>query len=374
MNTIHEIWSYSLLDWITVGQLVIIIGAVVGGFLARTLSNSVLGRLESAAHHSSTKVDDIVLHALRPPLGWGLLFFGIYIALDILPLPTEPVDIARFVVAFSKGFISIMIVWFAIRLSDGLFGLWEARADKTATQMDNQLVLILRRASRVVIILIGGGLFLQNLGYSIGSLLAGLGIGGAALAFAAKDTLANLFGALTIFVDRPFAVGDWIEVGGVEGTVEEVRLRTSTVRTFANSLITLPNAQLTNSSINNWSRMQKRRIKMTVGVTYGTTPDQMQAAVDAIRQVIKDDPNILDDFYLVNFDNFGASSLDIFIYCFTRTTVWAEYLEAKQQFMLNVMRAVLGLGLSFAFPTQSLHIESMPEVGPAALNQPDRPL
>ena len=360
-TTFVEIWNLTLLNWITVGQIVLALAALLGGVAARSLSKILVKRLTKIATYSHTMIDDVMVDAMKSPLSWALLFVGIYIALRIIPLPSEPVDVAGFVVTFSKGFISLMIAWFTIRLSDGLFGLWEEKAQATASKMDDQLLYILQRTTRIAIILIGGGLFLQNLGYSIGSLLAGIGIGGAALAFAAKDTLSNLFGALTIFVDKPFVIGDWVEIGGVEGTVEKVKLRTTTIRTFANSLITLPNGHLPNSSINNWSRMHKRRIKMTVGLTYNTTADQMQAAVEAFRKIAAEDENILDDLVLINFDNFGGSSLDIFIYCFTKTTVWAEYLEAKQQFMLSIMRVVEDLDLSFAFPTQSIHIESIPE-------------
>jgi MscS family membrane protein len=197
----------------------------------------------------------------------------------------------------------------------------------------------------------------QNLGYSVTSLLAGVGIGGAALAFASKDAVANIFGSIVIFVDRPFMIGDWIEVGDVEGTVETVGIRVTTVRTFANSVITIPNAQFTIMPINNWSRMKKRRIKMTIGVTYDATPDKLRMAVDAIRGIIRSDDRLHQDFFLVNFFDFGASSLDIFCYLFTRTTGWAEHMQIREEFMLKVMEAMSSLGLSFAFPTRTVHLE-----------------
>jgi MscS family membrane protein len=206
----------------------------------------------------------------------------------------------------------------------------------------------------------------------VGSLLAGLGIGGVAIALASKDTVANLFGSLVIFLDKPFQIGDWIEMGSIEGTVEEVGLRTTRVRTFANSLITIPNAKFTTEAVNNWSRMKKRRIKMTVGLTYDATPDKVEEAVLRIREIIAADEKIRNDFYLVNFDNLGPSSLDLFVYCFTETTNWAEFLQAKQEFLLKIMRAVEELGLEFAFPTQTLHVESLPE-DPGVLTR-QRPL
>jgi MscS family membrane protein len=129
----------------------------------------------------------------------------------------------------------------------------------------------------------------------------------------------------------------------------------------------VPNLLFTTKSTNNWSRMKKRRIKMSIGVTYSSSPDKIHRLVERIREIIDADEKIHSDFYLVNFDNFGPSSLDIFIYCFTVTTNWAEFLQAKQELMLKVMRAVEALGLSFAFPTQSIHVESLPKEAPRAL-------
>jgi MscS family membrane protein len=284
----------------------------------------------------------------------------------ILPVPEEPVDIEAFLYKLLAGVTVALVVWVGVRLVDGIADWWEGKAAKTESRLDDQLVPIVRRSLKVFLFLIGMVLVLQNMGYSVGGLLAGLGIGGLAVAMASKDTVANLFGSVVIFFDKPFQIGDWIEMGAVEGTVEEVGLRTTRVRTFANSLITLPNAVFTNQAVNNWSRMKKRRIKMSVGVTYSTPPKKLDELVVNLRKIIEDDPNIKSDFYLVNFDNFGPSSLDIFIYCFTETTVWAEFLQAKQELMLKIMGAVSDMGLSFAFPTQSIHLESRPGE-PAAL-------
>jgi len=173
---------------------------------------------------------------------------------------------------------------------------------------------------------------------------------------AAKESLSNIFGSIVILLDRPFKVGDWIEMNGLEGTIEEIGLRTTRVRTFANSLITVPNAKWTTSAINNWSRMQKRRISTKIGVTYDTTPEQIEALVETIRGLIRSDEGLRDEFFLVNFDGFGPSSLDIFIYCFTKTTQWGEYLTVKERFFLNIAREVHKAGLQFAFPTQTVHL------------------
>jgi MscS family membrane protein len=142
--------------------------------------------------------------------------------------------------------------------------------------------------------------------------------------------------------------------------VEEVGLRTTRVRTFANSVVTVPNLLFTSNAINNWSMMKKRRIKMTIGITYSTSAKKVDQLVQKIRKIIENDDKIRNDFYLVNFDNFGPSSLDIFIYCFTITTDWADFLQVKQEFMLKIIDCVNELDLEFAFPTQTVHVESLP--------------
>ena len=355
----------------TVGQLAGAFLAILLGFAGKRILTFIFKRMSGSADSERFQLYRAFLNSLSAPIGWTMVLVGVYVAIRILPLPREPVDIQHFMTSLFRGLSILLIAWFASRLSQEFFSNWSKVAEKTESKLDDQAIPIIRRSVKVFIYLIGLALFLQNMGYSVSSLLAGLGLGGAALALASKDSLSNLFGAIVIFLDRPFHIGDWIEVGEVEGTVEEIGLRTTRVRTFANSLITLPNSTLTTSSINNWSQMKKRRIKMTIGLTYDTSSEQMEQAVHAIRDIIKEDPNILDDFFLVNFDTFGSSSLEIFVYCFTRTTNWADFLDAKQAFLLRIMREMENLGLSFAFPTQTLHMANWPNG--AARKTFDRP-
>ena len=366
MERVVELFSYTFLG-IEVWVYLAAFGAIFLGFVAKKVVGAVLARFIRASEKTRFRLDDVLLGALIKPAEWAMMVVGLFVALSILPIPEDPVDIKRFVNALIAGASVGLVIWFAVRLVDGLADIWTEKAAATDTRLDDQLVPIVRRSTKVFLILIGVVLVLQNMGYSVGSLLAGLGIGGVAVAMASKDTVANLFGSLVIFLDKPFQIGDWIEMGDVEGTVEEVGLRTTRVRTFANSLITVPNLLFTTKTINNWSRMKKRRIKMSIGVTYSSTPDQVEKLVERIREIIHDDEKIRNDFYLVNFDAFGPSSLDIFIYCFTVTTNWGEFLQVKQEFMIELMRAVQALGLSFAFPTQSVHVESLPADAPKAM-------
>lgn len=341
---------------ITMGQGLVSLAFVFGGFLLRKVLEHAFEGLEKAVKRTETIYDDLLLEIVRKPVSAASVPLGIYFAVRALPLPTKPVDVAAFLGAAFKTVTVVFAVWLGLRFIDGVCKIWLGYAKKTESSIDDMLVPIVRKSLKSFLVIVGGILALQNMGYSVGSLLAGFGLGGMAFALAAKETLSNVFGSIVILLDRPFKVGDWIEMDGLEGTIEEIGLRTTRVRTFANSLITVPNAKWTTSAINNWSRMRKRRISTKIGVTYGATPEQLEGIVETIRGLIRADENLHDDFFLVNFDGFGASSQDIFIYCFTKTTNWAEFLQAKEKFFLNVARAVRSAGLEFAFPTQTVHL------------------
>ncbi len=341
---------------ITLQNLLISFGILLAGFFVRKIVMVFFAHLIQKARASRFQFDHLFLESLKKPVGWIPPLIAVYAASLILQLPTEPVDVERFVEALFRASWILLGIWIALRFFEVLCDLWTEAAIETDTKLDDQLIPILRKGGRAFLILLGVVLFVQNMGYSVGSLIASLGLGGAALALASRDTLANLFGSLVIFFDRPFQIGDWIEVDNIEGTVEDVGLRTIRIRTFANSLITVPNSHFTTSVINNWSRMEKRRIKLTIGVTYGTSARQMQAALQGIRTIIVEDDQIHHDFYLVNFIGFGAYSLDILVYCFTVTTVWQEHMDVKEAFLLKIMTKIEELGLEFAFPTQTLHL------------------
>lgn len=350
---------------ISLEQLGLALAYIVGAYVLRWILAGILHRAQKLVSKSRHDLDDALLEALERPLGWAVILIGIWAAFRTLPLPEQADAVGTFIRAVMRSGFIVLAIWFALNLTNRLAELLARRARRTDTVLDDQIIPVFRSGLRVFVIVVGGAMVIQELGYSITSLIAGLGIGGAAIALASKDTLSNLFGSLVIFVDRPFHVGDWIQVGDVEGTVEEVGLRVTRVRTFANSLITLPNSMLTTRVINNWSQMQKRRLKFTVGVTYDTTPDQMEQAVQRIRQVLREDERIHQDFFLVNFTEFGASSLDIFVYAFTVTTVWGEFLQTQQEILLKVMRELRELGLEIAFPTRTVHIAgNSPEAEP----------
>ncbi|MBF0289584.1 MAG: mechanosensitive ion channel family protein [SAR324 cluster bacterium] len=355
--TVLQFLEYQLFD-ISLIQLVQAFGCIFGGFILRRILLIVFNKSIERARLSRFRYDHLFLESLSRPLGWIPLVAAIYFATVVLQLPLEPVNFQFFAASLFRASWILLAIWASIRLFSVICDIWSDVAAKTETKLDDQMVPIVRKSGRVFLIIVGIVLFLQNMGYSVGSLVASLGIGGAALALASKDTLANLFGSLVIFFDRPFQIGDWIEVKDIEGTVEDVGLRTIRIRTFANSLITIPNSFFTTSIINNWSQMQKRRIKMTIGLTYDTNAEQMQQALKEIRDLLLEDNNLHHDFFLINFVGFGAYSLDILVYCFTKTTVWKEHMDIQEAFLIKIMRKIEELELNFAFPTQTVHLGS----------------
>ena len=306
----------------------------------------------------------MLLKSLRKPAEFLVFVIGLSFVIEILQLPHEPTDLDGMANDVIHVLLTFNIAWFCYNLVSLLEHWLNHWAEKTDSTLDDQLIPFIRKSLRVFIVVMALLMLIQNLGYSISGLLASLGLGGLAVALAAKDSLSNIFGSLMILLDRPFTLGDWVKAGDIEGTIEEVGFRSTRIRTFAKTQITVPNSNLMNMTIDNYSRMPKRRIKMTVGVTYATTPAQMRQTLTEIKQMLRDHPAIDQDFFLVNFTDFGASSLDIMIYCFTSSTVWIEYLEAREDVCLKIMEIIEKLGLEIAFPSRSVYLHPMDAKAP----------
>ncbi|GMV41832.1 MAG: hypothetical protein AMXMBFR64_35480 [Myxococcales bacterium] len=289
------------------------------------------------------------------PVG-GLVMAAVF-AMGV-PLLQFPVQVAAITLLATRVLAAFSLVWLGYRLADVLCDALDERAARTETRLDDQLVPLLRKSIKVVLVVVGGIFILQNLDVDVGSLLAGLGLGGLAFALAAKDTVANFFGSVMIFIDKPFQIGDWIKISdAVEGTVAEVGFRTTRIRTFYNSMVTVPNALVTNTAIDNLGARTYRRYKATLGLTYDTAPEKVQAFCEGVRAVILALPGMRKDFYMVEFQGFGAHSLDILLYCFMHVPDWATELRTRTNLNLEILRLARELGVEFAFPTQTLHVQ-----------------
>ena len=206
------------------------------------------------------------------------------------------------------------------------------------------------------VILLSVVLILSFLGVNISNILAGLGIGGLAFALAAKDTLENIFGSLTILFDDIFNIGDYVEIDSVTGTIEDIGIRSTKVRTTLGSLVSVPNSNMIKAVVNNYSLRPYRRIRVTLGVIYSTPAHKIEAFCEGIRELIRNHPYLRSDFYNVNLHNFSSSSLDIMLNCYIKTSDWSIELRERQRLFLDIIRLSRELGIDFAFPTQTLHL------------------
>ncbi len=352
-----------LLDQTFLGISIARYAAAFGVLIAALVIKRILAHLFATvllpiAQKTRTRYDDLFLEGLRKPAELLVLIGGLFVILQIMQLPSEPVDVDRFAHALLKVLVTFDIAWVMFNLVTLLDTYLERWVSHTESTLDDHMLPFLRKSLRAFIVFMAFLMVIQNLGYSISGLLASLGIGGLAVALAAKDTLSNIFGSLMIILDRPFHIGDWIKAGDMEGTVEEVGFRSTKIRTFAKTLITVPNNKIADMPLDNFSRMPKRRIKLSIGVSYETSPTQMRAAVEQIRSMLKNHPAIDQEFMLVHFTDFNESSLDILVYCFTTTTVWGKYLEAREDVSLTIMDILEQLGMSIAFPSRSVYLQT----------------
>jgi MscS family membrane protein len=350
-------WMNNEILGITIGQYATALGIVLISYIAKKIfAYLFIKAILPMAQKTKKEIDDRFLACLQKPAEFLVLIIGLFIAIEVLNLPSEPYNLQEFATALLKALVILDLAWFLFNLVDMVDHYLKKWAAKTSSTLDDHLAPLLRKSMRIFIVVIAGLMAIQTFGYPITGVLASLGIGGLAFALAAKDTVSNIFGSLMIIFDRPFQVGDWIKAGDLEGVVEEVGFRSTKIRTFAKTLISVPNNIIANTALDNYSRMPKRRIRLTVGVSYDTTPTQMREAVKRIRELLKTHPAIDQEFYLVNFTDFGASSLDIMVYCFTTTTVWGEYLDARQDVCLKIMDTLEDIGLEIAFPSTTVYL------------------
>lgn len=362
MENFQEILDITLMS-MRLKDIAIALGIFFFFLLLRTLfCKTILISLKAFVGKTKTTLDDKMLNAIEEPLKFSFVLFGFYVAKQWLKLDTINLFLDKLIYSFA----SVLIFWVLYRLISEFKTIFGAFSSRFGNKMSKDIENFIIKTLRTIVIVLGLMTFLQAWGINVSAFIASLGLGGLAFALAAKDTAANLFGSLVLFTDRPFKIGDWIQANEVEGVVEDIGIRSTKVRTFAQALITVPNATVANAAITNWTRMGKRRIRMSLGLTYSTTTEQMEAILGQIRDYLSNNEAIHPETIMIYFDEFGPSSLNIFCYFFTKTTVWSEYLAVRESVNLELMRIVEKSGAAFAFPTQTLHVESLPDSFPKA--------
>jgi len=316
-------------------------------------------RIEKITRKTTTVWDDALFRSLRKPLVLLLWVVGVAFAAEIVHKHTGA-PIFEFVAPTRNVVVIFSLAWFLLRFIRNATRNVIASREATGEAVDHTTIDALSKLGRFSIIIITALVMMQTLGFSISGLLTFGGIGGIAVGFAAKDILANFFGGLTIYLDRPFVVGEWIRSPDkeIEGTVEYIGWRHTRVRAFNKNPIYVPNSLFTNIVVENPTRMTNRRIKETIGIRYDDLA-QMEPIAAEVKAMLQNHPEIdADQTIIVNFNSFGPSSLDIFLYAFTKTKVWARYHEIKQDILLKVADIIARHGAEIAFPTRTLHVIS----------------
>jgi MscS family membrane protein len=336
------------------------IGAAVlimmAGILMRT---TVLGKLlkplEFLTRRTKTEVDDTFFKDVRKPLGWIFNLVAIYFALLVLKLP-ETVMATSVLILQTMG--TVFVAWGVFVLVDAIAAYLAEMADRTDNVLDDHLVPLLKRVLRILVIGVTVITVIQQWGYDVTSLIAGLGIGGLAFALAAQSTLSNWFGSFMILTDRPFLVGDYVRSEHGEGVVKDIGMRSTKILTFEDTTITIPNSDLATTAVENLTMNKSMNVKLEIGVMYSTTRPQMESIIASLREVLSADEDVDSERILVCFSGFGDSSLNILIHCFVATSDMWKWHQIRERLMFKTMTVVEEGGASFAFPSQSVYFET----------------
>lgn len=353
-----DVWQQGFMgikiDQILLALLIFLIFALLRNLFARLTLN----RLGKWASKTDTALDDRLLEALEPPLKFIPVIFGLFCALSYLDLKD---DLALFSDKIMRSLVAFTLFWTLFRMAEPIATLLK-RMEKIFT---DAMVGWFVRVLRVAFTVIGAAAILEIWGIEVGPIIAGFGLLGVAVALGAQDLFKNLIAGLLVISERRFSTGDWIRVDGiVEGVVETVGFRSTVVRRFDKAPVYVPNAALSDNPVTNFSSMTHRRIYWVIGVEYKTTKEQLKEIRDKIESyVLNNDafakPPEVSTF--VRIDKFNDSSIDLMLYCFTKTTVWGEWLEIKEALAYAIKDIVEAAGTGFAFPSQSLYVESLPE-------------
>ena len=342
--------------------LVAVLLAFVLGRMIIRIARPVLSRI---AGHTSTEWDDRLVELMASPLGLVLALLALRFASPWLPFD------ARASLTFDRTtaiMTTLSVLWMAFRVIDLIRAVLERRAWAIDRPSSRSLLSIGGRFVKVAVLAVGGIIGLAQLGVSVASLIAGLGIGGLAVALAAQKTLENLFGTLSIGVDQPMREGDVVKLYDIIGTVERIGLRSTRIRTPDRTIVTIPNGDLANQRIESYTERDRLRMAMTIGLVYGTTAAQMRAILTELEAILRKHPKLWPDATVVRFKELGASSLDVEIQAWFLTTDWSEYQGIRQDVLLEFMAAIERNGSSIAFPSRSVYFASplLPPPSPPA--------
>lgn len=348
--------------------------SMLSGLLVRLVLHRLLPTLVRPllTVEGASVVPNVLRRRLLPVARLAMLIVW-WSGVNMLDLPTRTF---AYIIVPLRALIIIMGVWAAYNTIDLFVGNVAIRLSRRFPRLDDVLVPLLRKTLKVVLVLTGVVWVLWALGVEIGPILAGLGLGGLAFGLAAQDTLKNFFGSINVVLDRPFQVGDWVKIGSTEGQVESVGLRSTRIRTFGNSEVTIPNSDVMVSTIDNLGRRRFRRVHLLISLEYATPPERLEAFCEAVRELIRRHSHTRKEDFHVAVHTFAPSSIDVLLAAWLDVPDWASELRERHRLLLDILRVAEKLGVAFAFPTQTVHLRqsAAPAGATARLPQETQPL
>lgn len=324
-------------------------------FLRKVFAKHVIKLFLKMSKKTATELDDKLFESFKRPLMGMFIILGAFIAAFILPVNLE---VQTTIIKVIRIIFIILITWGLYNFSGSSSLFFKGIQRRVGIDLNETVIPFVSNVIKWVIVSLAVVLIISELGYPISGFITGLGLGGLAFALAAQETVANIFGGIVILLDKPFIIGDWIRTPSVEGVVENINLRSTRIRTFAQALVVMPNSQLSNEPITNWTKMGKRRAKFSIGLTYSTSKETLKSCADKIEKMLYNHDEVDKEFIAVKFDQFNDSSLDILVYFFTNCIEWQDYMRIKEDINYKIMEIVEEEKADFAFPSRSLYIEN----------------
>jgi len=350
-----DFWSYIIFGIPIANIIAAVVVFLFFLILRKIFTKVVLETMLMLSRKTKTSLDEQIIMGLREPIRFTFIVVGMHLFFLLIFVHSDSIHLIL------ESLIIYIIFWAILSLieafKDYIFNY--RNIDK---QHSKELATFVIKVIKGFVIATGASVILHNWGVNVTGIVASLGLGGLAFALAAKDTASNLFASIALLLDNSIRSGEWVKVAGVEGVVEYVGMRTTKIRSFQKSLYTVPNHLIANNPIENFSRRGVRRIKMSVGLTYDTSSSQLESIVVQIRDMLQNHPRISQkETLLVNFNSFGDSALNIFIYAFSNTAKWDQYLDIREDIHMRIIKIVEDNGSAFAFPSQSIYLETLPD-------------
>jgi len=351
MGEYGNFWAYLIFGIPMANILGAIFIVILFIFLRKLFTRFVIKFMLFFTSKTQTNLDEKIILGLKEPIRFAFIVLGMHIFFMLLFIDNS------FIHLILETLILYTIFWSILSLVD-TFKDYIFNYRTIDKQHSKELTSFIIKVVKIFIILTEIIIVLQNWGINVIGISTSLGIGGLIFALAAKDSASNMVSSITVLLDQSIRNGEWVKVAGIEGVVESIDMRTTKIRSFQKSLFTIPNSLVASSSIENFSRRGVRRIKLNVGLVYSTTSFDLENIVSEIRNMLKSHSKISQkETLLVNFNNFGDSSLDIFVYTFTNTSNWEQYLKIREDVHLQIIKIVERNKSSFAFPSKSIYME-----------------